>query len=107
MYRLLTAMTLAALFSTAALAKAGPDLGERPDAPQVCDSDQFRNQGQWIQCLRDHGLRGRALARAIHREHHARKGEGPATCHGKRKALRRSHRAKHARRDARPRACRG
>ncbi len=88
MTRLLTVMTLATIFCSTAMAGAGPGF----DAPAVCDSADFKNQGQWIGCLHDQGLRGRDLARAIHDEHQARKG-GETTEKSKRAAKRKARRA--------------
>lgn len=82
MTRLLTLVTLATIFSTTALAAPGPDI-EEPEA--ICDSADFRNQGQWVKCLVNNGVRGKELARMIHDEHQARKG-GETTERSKRKA---------------------
>ncbi len=110
MTRMLTLMTLATIFTSTAMAQAQPDF----DAP-VCDSAEFKNQGQWIQCLQDNGVRGKDLARAIHDEHQARKG-GETTERSKRGSKRKARKAhrkhregemanKGARPDVKPDSC--
>ena len=74
------------------MAQAEPDIEAPADTP-ICDSANFKNQGQWIQCLRAGGLRGRELARAIHDEHRARKGGGEPTAKSIREAKRRAREA--------------
>lgn len=87
MTRMLTLVTLATILGSTAMAGAAPDIQEPvPDDAPICDSADFKNQGQWIQCLQDNGLRGKELARRIHDEHQARKGGGEPTDRSKRHA---------------------